>query len=332
MWKILGFLQKNLVWSIPAFMVAGIVVGALTDPSALKSLIIPLTFLMVYPMMINLQIQQVLSGGDLKVQLITQLINFGVVPFFAFGMGRLFFADRPLVALGLLLASLLPTSGMTISWTGFAKGNLSAAVKMTVVGLILGSVATPFYAKWLMGTVVDIPLASIFRQIVIIVFLPMILGFITRISLIQVVGVDKYNKNLKQKFPAFSTIGVLGIVFVAMALKAKDIIAHPLVLLSFLIPLSILYIGNFLMSTMVGKVFFNRGDAIALVYGTVMRNLSIALAIAMTAFGKEQGSEIALIIAMAYIIQVQAAAWYVRFTDRIFGPNPEIKTRLEQSA
>jgi hypothetical protein len=25
---------------------------------------------------------------------------------------------------------------------------------------------------------------------------------------------------------------------------------------------------------------------------------------------------------MAYIIQVQAAAWYVRFSDRIFGPVP----------
>jgi hypothetical protein len=31
---------------------------------------------------------------------------------------------------------------------------------------------------------------------------------------------------------------------------------------------------------------------------------------------------IALIIAMAYIIQVQAAAWYVRLTDRIFGAAP----------
>ena len=76
------------------------------------------------------------------------------------------------------------------------------------------------------------------------------------------------------------------------------------------------------MSTVVGKVAFDQGDAIALVYGTVMRNLSIALAIAMTAFGKEAGSEIALIIAMAYIIQVQAAAWYVRLTDRIFGAAP----------
>jgi ACR3 family arsenite efflux pump ArsB len=332
MWKVLGFIQKNLVWSVPTFMIAGIIIGALTNPAPLKALIIPLTFLMVYPMMINLQIQKVLSGGDTKVQLVTQLINFAIVPFFAFGMGQLFFADRPLVALGLLLASLLPTSGMTISWTGFAKGNISAAIKMTVIGLILGSLATPFYAKWLMGAVVEIPLGDIFKQIIIIVFLPMLLGFVTRVLLIRIVGADKYHKNLKQKFPAFSTLGVLGIVFVAMALKAKDIVNNPLELLSFLIPLGILYLGNFALSTLVGKFMFDRGDAIALVYGTVMRNLSIALAIAMTAFGKEQGSEIALIIAMAYIIQVQAAAWYVRFTDNIFGPAQELSSPSERTA
>ena len=28
----------------------------------------------------------------------------------------------------------------------------------------------------------------------------------------------------------------------------------------------------------------------------------------------------ALVIAASYVIQVQSAAWYVRFSDRIFGP------------
>ncbi len=49
-----------------------------------------------------------------------------------------------------------------------------------------------------------------------------------------------------------------------------------------------------------------------------MRNLSVALAIAMSAF-PTHGAEIAIIIAMAYIIQVQAAAWYVKLTDKLFG-------------
>ena len=64
---------------------------------------------------------------------------------------------------------------------------------------------------------------------------------------------------------------------------------------------------------------FPRGDAIAMVFGVVMRDLSIALAIAMTAFGK-QGLTIALLIALAYVIQIQSAVWYVRFVEKIFGP------------
>ena len=322
MWDKISFLQKNLVHSIPIFMVLGIIFGYFYDSTSLNILIMPLTFLMVYPMMVNLQIRKVFAEGDGRVQIVTQLINFAIIPFIAFGIGRLFFADMPLIALGLLLAALLPTSGMTISWTGFAKGNLNAAIKMTVIGLILGSLATPLYARWLMGTVIEIPLAAIFRQIALIVFLPMIAGYATQRFIIFRYGAAKYHKDIKQRFPMLSTLGVLGIVFVAMALKSQTIIAQPTMLISLIVPLILLYGINFTLSTVIGKYFFSRADGIALVYGTVMRNLSIALAIAMTVFGP-QGSDIALIIALAYIIQVQAAAWYVKFTDRIFGKAPE---------
>ena len=316
--KILQLLQKNLVWSIPTFMLAGIAYGNFYNPSVLKSAILPFTFLMVYPMMVNLNLKKVFSKGDEKLQIVTQVINFAIIPFLGLLIGKIFFANSPFIILGLLLTSLLPTSGMTISWTGFAKGNMPAAVKMTVIGLILGSVLAPFYLQILVGTSIKIPLLKVFQQIAIIVFLPMVLGYATQQFLIWKYGMAKYQKDLKQKFPLFSTLGVLSIVFIAMALKSKTIIAEPTLLLKYLLPLIAIYSFNFLLSTLIGKYFFSRGDGIALVYGTVMRNLSIALAIAMTVFG-EQGSEIALIIALAYIIQVQAGAWYVRFTDQIFG-------------
>ena len=324
MWNKIAFAQKHLVYNIPACMLLGIIYGYYNDPSYLKGFIIPLTFLMVYPMMVNLQIKKVFSGGDVKVQLVAQFMNFAIIPFIAFGIGKLFFADKPLIALGLLLAALLPTSGMTISWTGFAKGNINAAIKMTVIGLVAGSLATPLYAKWLMGAVIEIPLLNVFKQIAIIVFLPMLAGYGTQRFIIWKYGQAKYQKDIKKKFPMISTIGVLGIVFVAMALKSRTIVAQPTLLIELLIPLFILYGLNFSLSTLIGKLFFDREDGIALVYGTVMRNLSIALAIAMTVFGK-QGSDIALIIALAYIIQVQSAAWYVKLTDTIFGDAPEEK-------
>ncbi|MBN1545792.1 MAG: arsenic resistance protein, partial [Syntrophaceae bacterium] len=278
MWNKIAFAQKYLVYNIPACMIAGLVYGYYYDASYLKSFIVPLTFLMVYPMMVNLQIRKVLAGGDVKIQLAAQFINFAIIPFAAFGIGRLFFADHPLIALGLLLASLLPTSGMTISWTGFAKGNINAAIKMTVIGLVAGSLAAPLYVKWLMGTVVEIPLADVFRQIAIIVFLPMIAGYGTQRFIIARYGEAKYHRDIKKKFPLISTIGVLGIVFAAMAMKSKTIVSQPSLLWTSIVPLLVLYGVNFGISTLAGKLFFKRDDAIALVYGTVMRNLSIALA------------------------------------------------------
>ncbi|WP_320008161.1 bile acid:sodium symporter [Maridesulfovibrio sp.] len=318
MWIALQKITKNLIIAIPVMMVSGFVYGLFFDPVWLKSMIMPFTFLMVYPMMVTLKVKKVFEGGDGKAQFLTQLINFGIVPFVAYGFGAFFFSDRPYMALGLLLAGLVPTSGMTISWTGFAKGNMSAAVKMTVVGLIAGSLLTPFFVKMLMGTSIDINLWSVFKQIFFIVFLPMTLGFATQRVLVGRYGQADFQKYIGPKFPPLSTLGVLGIVFVALALKAKTIASAPEVLLGILVPLFLLYLFNYTLSTIIGKSFLPRGDAIALVYGSVMRNLSIALAIAINAFGP-QGSDAALVIAVAYVIQVQSAAWYVRFTEKVFG-------------
>jgi ACR3 family arsenite efflux pump ArsB len=326
MWKFLAKLNQNLIFAIPAMMLAGFVFGLAVESALLKNLILPFTFLMVYPMMVTLKMRQVLEGGDTKAQVLTQAINFAVIPFVAFAGGKIFFADRPYLALGLLLAALVPTSGMTISWTGFAKGNLAAAVKMTVIGLILGSLATPLYVQALLGAQVQIDLPGVFQQIGLIVFLPMVAGYATQRGLVRRYGMELFQKQLAPRFPGLSTLGVLGIVFIAMALKAKAISARPDQLLLIFVPLLLLYAINYLLSTVTGKMLLPRGDAIALVYGTVMRNLSIALAVAINAFGPA-GSEAALVICLAYIIQVQSAAWYVRFTPRLFGtPKAEAQT------
>ena len=328
MWTFLGIINKNLIIAIPVMMVFGFIFGITFQSTFLKSLIIPFTFLMVYPMMVTLKVKKVFEGGDIKAQIWTQCINFGIIPFVAFGLGSLFFKNQPYMALGMLLAGLVPTSGMTISWTGFAKGNVEAAVKMTVIGLTLGSIATPFYVKLLMGTNIDVNIMAVMKQVVIIVFIPMIAGYLTQQGLVKKYGIKLFQQRWAPRFPAMSTIGVVGIVFIAIALKAKAIASSPQMLIYILAPLSLIYAANYTLSTLTGKAFLPRGDAIALVYGSVMRNLSIALAIAINAFGP-QGSSAALVIAISYIIQVQSAAWYVKFTDKIFGkitpPEPAVE-------
>ena len=319
--NLLSRMTRNLTVAIPVAMLLGLGYGLIAPTAWLRALIVPLTLLMVYPMMVNLKLRTLFVGGDGKAQLLAQAINFAVIPFVAFALGRLWFPEQPYFALGLLLASLLPTSGMTIAWTGFAKGNLPAAIKMTVVGLILGSLLTPLYVQWLMGATVAVDLFEIFLQIVLVVFLPMLAGQLTQAHLLRRHGQQAFQLHWAPRFPPLSTLGVLGIVFVALALKGTTLLAHPEMLLDILLPLFVLYLFNYAFSTFVARRLLPRGDAIALVYGTVMRNLSIALALAMNAFGAA-GEDASLLIAVAYVIQVQSAAWYVKFSDRFFGPKP----------
>ena len=114
MWNVLNWLQKNLVWSIPLAMLAGLLFGQVADPGFLRSAILPLTFLMVYPMMVTMNVKELLKHGGGKLQGTALVINFLLMPAIGYGVGLLFFADQPMVRLALLLTALLPTSGMTI--------------------------------------------------------------------------------------------------------------------------------------------------------------------------------------------------------------------------
>ncbi len=55
------------------------------------------------------------------------------------------------------------------------------------------------------------------------------MGQITRAVLINQRGKEYYQKVLKPLFPPYSTLGVLGIVFVAIALQARFFASQPLV-------------------------------------------------------------------------------------------------------
>ncbi|NLJ11384.1 MAG: arsenic resistance protein [Gammaproteobacteria bacterium] len=320
--KYIIWLSKNLSLSIPLFLLLGLAVGLSAPTEQLSILIAPLTILMVYPMMVGVKPKQLLVPGGNAVQLWALAINFMFIPFVAYALGRVFFAAQPELALGLLLAALLPTSGMTISWTGFAKGNLPAAIKITIIGLFLGSILTPFYVQFLLGSKIPMELVLVFKQILLFIAIPLVAGQITRTLLVRKHGAEGFQKNVAGKFPPFSSLGVLGIVFVAMALKGPDLLESPSLILRLFIPLLLLYGINYVISTWVAKKRLNRGDGIALVYGTVMRNLSIALALSMTAFGAA-GAQAALLIALAYIIQVQSAAWYVKLSEQLFPMEPD---------
>ena len=93
--------------------------GFLFDAKPLKQFIIPITFTMVYPMMVTLNLKSVFRGHDVKLQLTTQFINFVIIPLIVFSLGKIFLSGSlekyGLWAVGLFLIGVLPASGMTIA-------------------------------------------------------------------------------------------------------------------------------------------------------------------------------------------------------------------------
>lgn len=313
--RFLTGISKRLVVLIPASMILGLAAGLAFDLSPLKAAILPATMAMVYPMLVSFRPAEALSMRDGKAVGLAMALDFLVLPLVAWLLALAFFRGEPGLFVGMVLAGLFPTSGMTISWTGFAKGNVAAAVKMTVIGLIAASVAAPFYLLVLAGKAVPVDLIEVGRTVALVVFVPMVAGVLTRRGLVARFGAEAFKARIAPVFPGLSTIGVLAIVFVAIGLKARAIVAAPQLLGVVLVPLALFYAANYVLATALGRALLPRGDAVALIFGTVMRNLSIALGIAVTSFGPEA----ALVLALAYIVQVQSAAWYVRACDRICG-------------
>jgi ACR3 family arsenite efflux pump ArsB len=105
-------------------------------------------------------------------------------------------------------------------------------------------------------------------------------------------------------------------IFVAVSLKAKVIVNNPELLVKIIFPLLLFYFVMFMVSVFFARAFFSRGEGIALVNGSLIRNLSLALAIVLSAF--PNAGIAAVLIAIAYVLQVQIAAWNVKFVQFLF--------------
>ena len=197
-----------------------------------------------------------------------------------------------------------------------AKGNINEALRMVIIGLLLGAILSPFYITVMLGSEISVPIMQIIFQIIIVVFVPLALAYLTQKLIVKKYGKMKFNKDIKQKFPLFSTLGITMMIFVAIALKAPILVNNPKILLDILLPLIIMFALFLLVPVVTARMFFNRKDGVALVNGTLIRNLALALAITLSVF--PNAGLTALLIAIAYVLQVQIAAWNSKLSQFIF--------------
>ncbi|MDI6880946.1 MAG: hypothetical protein QMC95_17705 [Desulfitobacteriaceae bacterium] len=269
------------------------------------------SFLMIYPMFINLKIGDVVEIKNYKKAIVISLfINFILSPLYAYILGKVFLPDQPYMALGLILISLIPTSGMTATWTELAKGNLKVALSIIATSLLVVIIGLPVMLPIMAGGLLSAGPLFILGRILFVIAIPLVLGDITRRAIIVKKG-QPYYKSKKPVFSGLSSTGLLFVLFLIMSLNTnKLLVSNPLLVLKGIVPLILYYVLMFGTSTVLTRSL-QRPVGVAVVYGTSVRYLALALGIAVPLLGTgTESSMVVFLVALAFFVQVPFSSLY----------------------
>ncbi len=322
--KFKNHLDKYLPVYVTLAMVAGFYVGTHTNlkpyHETLKTLNMLVVISMIYPMMINLRLGELRNSARLGKQL-TIALTMGLVisPLIMYGAiwitGLLHPVNR-MLALGLLLAVVVPCSSMSIAYTGFTKGNLELATIVVALSFTMAIVTVPAWLKVFASSYhVSISIWLLVKTILIVVITPMILGVLTRAYLMGKLGTGGFLR-IKPAFPAISLLGMYTIVFLIFMEKARLVASKPSIVGVALIPLALYYIVALLFMTIVDRVAgIPYRDHMAITFTSVGKNEGTAMAIALAA-----GTGLmAIAPAVTPILQIPFLVGYVKAWRKIAG-------------
>ena len=162
-------LKANLIYVVVGSLVTGLAFGQVAGESTrglLQTAIVPVLFLMIYPMMINIDLTELRNvQAHVRPVGLSLVVNFLVTPVLAVLLARLFFNGSVEYTIGLYFIALIPTSGMTAAWTGLANGDLESALVAMAVNLLAAVAVLPAYLSLLIPGSVGFEPTALYRQL-----------------------------------------------------------------------------------------------------------------------------------------------------------------------
>lgn len=126
------------------------------------------------------------AAGAWRQHLAVQATSFVTAPLLALGLAWI--GARcglpPAAQAGLIILGCLPTTiGSCVAITGLAGGSQGIALVNSVVGNLLGVVATPLLVLWLTGHTSAAPIVAVIGQLFLLAVLPVLVGQLVRVPL-----------------------------------------------------------------------------------------------------------------------------------------------------
>jgi len=321
----MGLFERWLSLWVGIAIIVGIGLG-IVSPEAFQSLasleyanvnfvVAILIWVMIYPMMVNVDFSSLSHIGDRpKGLLLTLIVNWLIKPFTMAGLGVFFFtvafrdlidpADASQYIAGVILLGAAPCTAMVFVWSQLTKGDATyTLVQVSVNDIIMVFAFAPIVALLLGVTDIEIPWETLLTSVLLYVVVPLAAGAATR-RYLQTSGtasIEKFTGKLKP----FSIIGLLTTVVLLFGFQGGTIVDKPLIILLIAVPLIIQSYGIFLMTYLAAwgwKVPFNVAAPCALIGTSNFFELAVAVAISL--FGLHSGAALATVVGVLVEVPV----------------------------
>ncbi len=288
--KLKKHLDKFIPLYVPILMASGLLLGLplhhiVKDHKAVFGVLnLVVVVSMIYPMMVGLNMGEMKNSFKMwKILLFGLIMGLVYPPVVMYLLSMLIPMNR-YIAFGLILAVAVPCSSMSIAYTGLSKGNTELAMILVALSFILALVSVPFWLSIFGSNYhVPAPLFQILKTIIMIVVIPMTLGYATQQSIILKGGKKAFSK-AKSAFPVMSLLGMYTIIFLIFTEKATMIVDKWHAIMIALIPLSLYYILTLIGMTALSLLLrIKYNDHMAVTFTSVGKNEGTAMAIALGA-------------------------------------------------
>ena len=210
-----------------------------------------LIWLMIYPMMINVDFASIKNAGrNPRGLVITWVTNWLIKPFTMFAIASFFLyvvfknAMSPEIAkqylAGAVLLGAAPCTAMVFVWSTLTKGNAAyTVVQVATNDLIILVAFVPIVALLLGVSDIAVPWVTLFLSVALFVVIPLTAGALTRSLMIKKRGADYFTNQFIPKWNGVTIIGLLLTLVIIFSFQGEIILSQPLDILMIAAPLII---------------------------------------------------------------------------------------------